>query len=332
MTRRGAAPDDGRVDAADGGSPAGERVVGADADAGTVVVVALLAARDRFREFLPGALTDEPDALHQLRTSVRRLRSVLAAYGGLLDEAVVTGLRRRLRELGHELGTVRDLEVRVQVAEAAIADADEAGRFASEAELERIHGILVDDERVAHDRAHARFVERQDLPRAVERIEELDRVLAAPPFTERAARDAATELGEMLDREAERAGRRARRLPDDPSLDELHDLRKASRRLRYAAEALSEPPVALFGELAADLAEAGDDIHDVLGDHRDELLFAEHLRRAAAHAAHAGEPADVLRRLADDADARAAAHLSELPDAVRALRKAAKAWSAHRPD
>ncbi|MFB9960896.1 CHAD domain-containing protein [Agromyces bracchium] len=301
------------------------------ADAGRVVVAALAAVRDRFHAFLPAALADEPDALHQLRTNVRRLRSVLAAYGAVLDEAVVTGLRRRLRELGHELGTVRDLEVRVQVAEAALVEADEAGRFASEAERDRIRGILVDDEQAAHDRAHSRFVDRQELPRAVERLEELDRVLGAPPFTERAARDAPIELGRQLDREARRAARRARRLPAEPSLDELHDLRKASRRLRYAAEAVSEPPVELYGARARALADAGDDIHDVLGDHRDELLFAEHLRRAAAHAAHAGDQVDVLHRLADDADARAAAHLAKLADAADGLRKAASAWHAHRP-
>ncbi|WP_195760578.1 CHAD domain-containing protein [Agromyces kandeliae] len=301
-----------------------------DADAGAAVVVALIAVRDRFHEFLPRALADEPDALHQLRTHVRRLRSVLAAYGAVLDDAVVTELRRRLRELGHELGTVRDLEVRVQVAEAALADAEEAGRFASDAERERVRAILVDDERAAHDRAHARFVERQELPRAPRRIEELDGVLAAPPFVERAGREAVVELAKLLDREARRAAKRARRLPEDPTLDELHDLRKASRRLRYAAEAVSEPPVELFGARAADLADAGDDIHDVLGDHRDELLFAEHVRRAASHAAHAGEPAEVLHRLADDADARAAAHLAELPEVVATLRKAARAWHAHR--
>ncbi|WP_438855797.1 CHAD domain-containing protein [Agromyces sp. M3QZ16-3] len=303
----------------------------ARADAGTAVVAALLAVRDRFHGFLPAALADEHDALHQLRTNVRRLRSVLAAYGAVLDEAVVTGLRRRWRELGQELGTVRDLEVRVQVAEAALLEADEAGRFASATERERIRGTLIDEERAAHGRAHARFVERQALPRAVERLEELDRVLAAPPFTERAARDATAELGKLLDREATRAARRARHLPTEPSLDELHDLRKASRRLRYAAEAVTQPPSEVFGARARALADAGDDIHDVLGDHRDELLFAEHLRRAAAHAAHAGDPADVLRRLADDADARAAAHLAKLPDTARELTRAAGAWHAHRP-
>ena len=70
----------------------------------------------------------------------------------------------------------------------------------------------------------------------------------------------------------------------------LHAVRKAGRRLRYAAEAVTEEPVVLFGKRARALARGGEDLHDVLGDHRDEMLFAEHVRRVAAHAAHAGAP------------------------------------------
>lgn len=297
-------------------------------DAGSTVVRAVGAARDRLHEYLSLAMADEPDALHQMRTSVRRLRSLLAAYRPVLDAAVVTELRRRLRELGRELGTVRDLEVRVQVAEDALEAGDEAGRFVSNEDRARVRGILVDAETVAHDRAHARFVERQRLPRATARLEELDRVLADPPFTKRAARPAKRELARLLDREARRAARRARRLPDDPGPDDLHEVRKAARRLRYAAEAVTEPPVDLFGAAAAALAEAGDAIHDLLGDHRDELLFADHLRRSAAHAAHAGQPSETLLRLAEDADARAAVHLAKLPDAIDDLTAAAAHWHA----
>jgi CHAD domain-containing protein len=295
-------------------------------DAGATVVRALAAVRDRLHEYHPLAMADEPDALHQMRTSVRRLRSLLAAYGPVLDAGVTTELRRRLGELGHELGTVRDLEVRVQVAEGALAAGDEAGRFVSDEDRARVRGILIDDETTAHDRAHARFVERQRMPRAVARLEELDRVLGDPPFTELAGRHAEDELARLLDREAGRAAKRARRLPIEPELDDLHELRKAARRLRYAAEAVTQPPVELFGDAAIALADAGDEIHDVLGDHRDELLFAEHLRRAAAHAAHAGQPAGTLVRLAADADARAAAHLAKLPDAIDELTVAASKW------
>lgn len=295
-------------------------------DAGSTVVRALAAVRDRLHEYHPLALTDEPDALHQMRTDVRRLRSLLAAYGAVLDGGVATELRRRLRELGRELGTVRDLEVRVQVAEDALEAGDAAGRFVSAEERSRVRGILIDDEMIAHDRAHARFAERQRLPRAIARLEELDRMLARPPFTEYAARPAEDELARLLDHEGRRAEKRGRRLPEDPTLEDLHELRKAARRLRYAAEAVTRAPVELFGDAAVALAEAGDAIHDVLGDHRDELLFAEHLRRSAAHASHAGDPAEALLRLAEDADARAEGHLAKLPGAIGDLTAAAAKW------
>ena len=81
---------------------------------------ALRAISDRLDELEPAALADEPDAVHQMRTHVRRLRSVLAAYAPLFDAAVAEALRRRYGEFGRELGTVRDLEVRIGMAERAL--------------------------------------------------------------------------------------------------------------------------------------------------------------------------------------------------------------------
>ena len=50
-----------------------------EVDAGTAVLAALTSIADRLRELEPAALADEPDAVHQLRTHVRRVRSLLAA-------------------------------------------------------------------------------------------------------------------------------------------------------------------------------------------------------------------------------------------------------------
>ena len=66
----------------------------------------------------------------------------------------------------------------------------------------------------------------------------------------------------------------------------------------------------LFGKRARALAEVGEDLHDVLGDHRDEVLFAEHVRRAAAHAAHEGGAGRrTVERWPSTADDRAAERL-----------------------
>ncbi len=295
-------------------------------DAGETVLAAVRAIGARLEELEPAALDDEPDAVHQLRTHVRRLRSVLAAYAPLFDPGVVQAVRRSFRELGHELGTVRDIEVRVQVAEEALQLAIDEWGIDSD-DIAAMRARLVDDEVVAHRLAHARLVERQRMPRAAARREVLAAFLEAPARTPLAEEPARDELGRLLAREAKRAVRRARRVDAASGTDRLHDARKAGRRLRYAAEAVVEEPVALFGDRASALAEAGEDVHDVLGDHRDEVLFAEHVRRAGAHAAHDGEPMDAYERLAEAADLRAADRLDHLTKVVHDLEHAATEWS-----
>ena len=315
--------EDEREDAGESGAQESEL---AWMDAGETALAAVRAIGARLEELEPAALDDEPDAVHQLRTHVRRLRSVLAAYAPLFDAGVVQAVRRSFRELGHELGTVRDIEVRVQVAEEALQLAlDEWGLDSDD--IASMRARLVDDEVVAHRLAHARLVERQRMPRAAARREVLAAFLEAPARTPLADEPARDELGRLLGREAKRAVRRARRVDAASATDRLHDARKAGRRLRYAAEAVVEEPVALFGDRANALAEAGEAVHDVLGNHRDEVLFAEHVRRAGAHAAHDAEPMDAYERLAEAADLRAADRLDHLTKVVHDLDHAAKEWS-----
>lgn len=291
------------------------------ADAGTVIVAALVAIGARIDELAPAALADEPDAVHQLRTHVRRLRSVLAAYAPLFDAAMVEGLRRRYRELGRELGTVRDIEVRMQVAERALQEASEMP------EASAARARLVDDERGTYRLAHARFAQRQRMPRAGARRASLAEFVDAPPFTPHAAEPAIEVLGDLLAREARRAVEQADSIDGSAGAEQLHRLRKAGRRLRYASEAVTEEPIALFGDRAEALAQAGEGLHDVLGDHRDDVLFAEHVRRAAAHSAHEGAPVDLFNRLAKSAERRAEHRLDELAAVVADLHRAERLWA-----
>ncbi|RNB50364.1 CHAD domain-containing protein [Agromyces tardus] len=295
-------------------------------DAGTAMLTALRAVGERMSQLEPAVLADEPDAVHQLRTYVRRLRSLLAAYGPLFDVSVATGLRRRYRTFGRELGVVRDLEVRVQVAERALAEAAEEGVIADAEEREAVQARLIDAERASHALAHARLAERERSARADARRDALQVFLDDPPRTALAAQPAKQVLGALLELEARHAVRRSERLDDASDTETLHAVRKAGRRLRYAAEAVSKEPLELFDGRAHALASVGDDLHDLLGDHRDEVLFAEHVRRMAAHAAHDGAPAAAFERLAVAADARAASQLKHLPKVVRDLRSATRAW------
>lgn len=298
-------------------------------DAGTAVVTALRAIAERLDALQPAALADEPDAVHQLRTHVRRLRSVLAAFAPLFDASVAEALRRRYGAFGKELGTVRDIEVRVQVAERAVQEASEVSEAAGPA-IEIPAGMrarFIDAELEAYRLALARLAERERMPRAAARRTALAEFLDDPPFTPLSAEPSAAVLGDLVEREARRALRRAKRIGSPADTEKLHAVRKAGRRLRYAAESVTTEPVDLFDDRVRALATAGESLHDLLGDHRDEVLFVAHLRRYVAHAAHGGEPVDALERLAAAAEGRAAERLGMLDSVVRDLRRAEHEWA-----
>src|SRR6478735_7040916 len=84
---------------------------------------AVRTAAEEVEETTAAALADEPDGVHQHRVRVRRLRSVLAGFRDSLDGPAADDVRARFREWGGELGVVRDMEVRAEVAETELAAA-----------------------------------------------------------------------------------------------------------------------------------------------------------------------------------------------------------------
>ncbi|MFB6608699.1 CHAD domain-containing protein [Agromyces sp. NPDC056379] len=300
-------------------------LVGADADAGAVVLAVLRAIGDRFDELEPAAMADEPDAVHKLRTTVRRLRSVLAAYGPLFDVSKADEVSRRYRELGRRLGTVRDLEVRLLVAEEALQLAAASATF-DPAVLERVSAGIVAETAAAHHLAHHGFVEHQQRPEAARRRAALDELLAAVPSSRLAGGAVGPVLGTFLAHEARRAVARASEVDAESAPAQLHGVRRACRRLRYAAEALVDGPGEAFGTPALRLAAAGQGIQDLLGAHRDQMLFAEYLRSSATAAAVPWREPGALEQLADAAEERATERISDLDLAVRELRSAERDW------
>jgi CHAD domain-containing protein len=215
------------------------------------------------------ALDDDPDAVHQLRTAVRRLRNVLAAFGGLVDPATAGALRACLSAYGDRLGVVRDLEVRaadVQEAAAAVGLASEP--------TDR----LLRDLRAGHAAAHAQLVAwcRSDDGAAL--AHELGRA-SDVTIVDGAGRPAELVSGDVLLAQADRVlGQSDDYLTDR---DAAHAVRKAGRRLRHVADAVTKPPAAVLGDDARALGAGGGRIQRLLGDHRDAVLLAEHVRAVA---------------------------------------------------
>ncbi|PZU40185.1 MAG: hypothetical protein DI573_04815 [Microbacterium sp.] len=258
------------------------------------------------------ALADETDGVHRHRTAVRRVRSVLAAFAPPLDLAAARRVRVVFAEWGGQLGVVRDAEVRADAA----AQALEKQQIADDG----IRRRLVDDELLQYQRLHARLVELAEGERLAE-ADALLRDLAADPVLEGAEESARRALRRILRREVRRVRRAAKR--QDGSVERLHEVRKAGRRLRYVGEAIGAA-TPLFADIVADLAAAGEAVHDLLGDHRDLVIFAERVERERARAARAGEPVAAYDALAAEARATADRRLEGLDDALARIRTAGR--------
>jgi triphosphatase len=176
--------------------------------------VIALACIDRFRrsEARLGQ-TNEPDALHQARVALRQLRSAFSIFAPIIVDPRQEHWRRELRWLAAATNEARDLDVLI-------------GR------IDDPPAALVD----ARERASARARRALASPRArkvmLELVEALERgVQFGGESCVTAAEFAATSL-DGLRRTVKRKGRGLRHLDDA----ELHELRIAAKKLRYASE------------------------------------------------------------------------------------------------
>jgi CHAD domain-containing protein len=279
-------------------------------------------------ELDPAVRADQPDAVHQLRTTIRRLRNVLATHRSLFDPAAVDEVRTALSRFGSVLGEVRDLEVRAEWAAFALDDL-ETDRGVDDPDARR---RLVDGTRAEHAEAHARLVTVMSGSVYYRLLDTLDAFTAGAPTAPDAVKQPKKEARRSLRKAGKRAlartvkEREAQRVlgPDvvaaAGALGALHDSRKAARRLRHAAEFATSGPAGVLGDHAEAVGDAAEELQDALGWHRDASLFAEYVLLTARRAEAAGEGSftyGVLYQRSID-QARRALALAE--DARRALK------------
>ncbi len=240
---------------------------GREATAGEVLVEVVSDLVARIGAKAPAALADEPDAVHQLRTVVRRLRNVLAAFSQYVEPSAVGGLRARLADYSDRLGLVRDLEVR----------AEWCAKVATEVGLaDELRDCLVAPVLEDHARAHAALVGWARSPEAQRLDAALASWAAAPGLADGSSRPASAVAREVLAVQVERVLDHAAHFRGDP--EAAHALRKAGRRLRHTVDAVTKPPAAVLGSEAVSLGALGSRVQSLLGDHRDALLLADYVR------------------------------------------------------
>jgi CHAD domain-containing protein len=239
--------------------------LGADATAGNVVRRAIALSAIRLIRHDPVVRLDaDPEGVHQARVATRRLRSDLRTFRPLLDEAWSSALRDELGWLADLLGDVRDGDVlleRLRHRVAALPDAHE--RSAAAAVL-----ATLEHER---DGGHATLLEALQSGRYLRLLDDLVAAANDPSLRESASEPASDVVPELVRRPWHKLEKRAGKLGDSPSDEELHAVRIRTKRVRYAAEA-AEP---IVGKPARAFAKAAEQLQDVLGELNDAVV-AEH--------------------------------------------------------
>jgi CHAD domain-containing protein len=251
--------------------------------AGQVVLAYLHEHADRLAALDPQVRQDEPDSVHQMRVTTRRLRSALRSFRQVLPKSATQQLDAELKWLGGVLGEARDREVLPAHLLAAARDLPVENLIGPVQARIQAHFAPM------NAAARAEVLNALDSGRYFALLDELDQLLAKPPGGPEAGQPAAKVLPAAVRRSYRRAARRMRRAwltPPGPRQDAaLHEGRKAVRRTRYAAEAVI--PVA--GRPARQFARRMKQVQSVLGDHQDAVLAGEVARQLGMSAHLAGE-------------------------------------------
>jgi CHAD domain-containing protein len=266
--------------------------VGSDSTAGEVLLAYLGEQAAALTALDPLVRVDVPDAVHKMRVAVRRTRSALATYRRLLDRSITDPLRDELKWLGTILGPVRDAEVtREHLREELAAQPRSLVIGPATRRVDRTLGA-------EHREAHKKAVAEMRSDRYLGLLDAVDAVAAGSAMKgKRVDRPARKQLPKAVRKAFDRMVGFVDQAAAAASPEEadrlLHEVRKAAKRVRYAAE--SARPV--FGSDATDLAKSMEDLQDVLGEHQDSVVVRDLLRRLAVDADADGESSFTFGRL-----------------------------------
>jgi len=219
-------------------------------------------------------LGEDPEELHVMRVSTRRLRMALRVFEGYLDRQALRPVLKGLRRTGRTLGAVRDLDV-FQEKTQHYLDAlppERAGDLdgllaACRAERERQRERLVDYLDGGRYRAFVgRFEELLDGP--------LERLSARPPADPRPQRVAQVLPGVLYKDMAVAWAFEGQLGGLETPLPRFHALRKGCKGLRYTLEFFED----VLGPGARPLIKKVKDLQDHLGDLQDAVVTSGVLR------------------------------------------------------
>jgi CHAD domain-containing protein len=251
--------------------------------AGQVVLAYLREQVNTLTSMDPMVRRDEPDSVHKMRVATRRLRSTLRSFRKIIRRDQASELAAELKWLGGVLGEARDaevLEAHLQAGLDRIPVEQVIGPVRA-----RVQGHFPPAKAAARQAALAAL----DSGRYFTLLDQLDRMLADPPFGPDAGKPASKAVARAVRRAYRKTARRMRQAghtPPGPARDAaLHEARKAAKQARYAGEAASPA----IGKPAQRFTKRMKEIQTVLGDHQDTVIARQEERQLGIGAYQAGE-------------------------------------------
>jgi CHAD domain-containing protein len=203
----------------------------------------------RLRAHEAGARSGEDhEELHDLRVALRRLRTIARVFEDVLPPQFAA-LQAEMRWLDDVLGAVRDLDVQLEL----LGDGDRSAWSDIVRQLQR-----------QRDEARQVLVQALSGQRYQHLTSEIERLTKACTETA-SAPDIHDIAAPALRSVYRRYHRKAKRLSGSATSEDLHDVRRRARRLRYMAEFLRD----IYGPPARHLVRSVEAAQDVLGNYQD---------------------------------------------------------------
>ena len=236
----------------------------------------------------PGArLGDDPEELHQLRVTARRIDATLGLFKRQLPPTLVRA-RRATKVVLRTLGTARDLDVQLSVLQRYCARLPEKERTAAEPLREHLEA--------ERERARRRMLRGLDSEPTRRWLQTLT-AAGDEPAEHLPADSAATVLAARVGRRFRKLRKSVQRLRPRSTMDDYHRVRRRAKQLRYAIECGS----VMLGKPADDMLKALRRLQDKLGAQQDAYMAQQRLAALAAEPAGALPPATLffMGRLAE---------------------------------
>jgi CHAD domain-containing protein len=218
---------------------------------------------------------DADDAVHQMRVTIRKIRSLLADSQDSFESSDNAWILDELRELGNVLGAARDAEV--------LGDRYQQALDGLPPELVRgrVRERLVEGARRRYQTGLRRSLIAMRSQRYFRLLDGLDAWVAETPDTASGEEHPPVTIDAAY-RKVRRAAKVAARVEPGAEHERdlaLHRIRKRAKRLRYTAAATG----------ATQVSEQAKVIQTLLGDHQDSVVSREHLSDQSEAAHTAGE-------------------------------------------